>query len=484
MPLREFSEYTGTRIFCPDGCCIVLIDLVLLLNIFYVSDCARRIKDGAPVSSEKRYTAYIVKAPISEKKYDAWVCGGAIVSSLYIITSAACVDDVEYMYAIAGYKKYVRDEDIENDECTKSKKKKIVYTCIPLKYELQYDKLDKWAYIDIALVKVESPYDFEDQSYKTVCSYIPTTIPVNYDQRFQEGGLDGLVLGWGHTDLWRKPDDNRNYNQEMLRYAPIKIMDKENCKMHYNMFTGMATVIDKYMICTLGKGDLDENGQMDSKVASASVKLNGCQNGLRFFSDNNVSCDDDATRRDILRTNLTLNEAMLESKNKKIFLQTNDSRKSGICQNDHGGPLVTWVGASEVLIGVASVFKVSDDSKCMGPYLFTSTQCNGAFIDCILSDPAIRIGGKRRTLCDSPPIQRGYDIVEKNISWRNHPAGAAENEIKVKEKIKIKNLDSHNETVLAKNLLHPMKEPARNLQQETIAIRPQRPIYHEWNEKT
>lgn len=75
---------------------------------------------------------YLVKAPVSDKIYDAWVCGGALVSTLFIVTSAACVDDVEFMYAIAGYKKYVKDIDIERDSCTRTKKKKVVYTCIPL----------------------------------------------------------------------------------------------------------------------------------------------------------------------------------------------------------------------------------------------------------------------------------------------------------------------------------------------------------------
>ena len=71
-------------------------------------------------------------------------------------------------------------------------------------YDLQYDKLEKWSFIDIALVKVESPYDFQDESYKRLCSYIPTTIPINYEERFQEPGTDGLVLGWGHTEKWRQ----------------------------------------------------------------------------------------------------------------------------------------------------------------------------------------------------------------------------------------------------------------------------------------
>lgn len=52
-------------------------------------------------------------------------------------------------------------------------------------------------------------------------------------------------------------------------------------------------------------------------------------------------------------------------------------------QNDHGGPLITWVGGREILIGVASVFMLRDDS-CVGPYLYTSTNCNGLFLGCIL----------------------------------------------------------------------------------------------------
>lgn len=57
-----------------------------------------------------------------------------------------------------------------------------------------------------------------------------------------------------------------------------------------------------------------------------------------------------------------------------------------ILQNDHGGPLVTWVGTTEVLIGIASVFKIDEEYNCIGPYLHTSTQSNAAFIDCVLNE--------------------------------------------------------------------------------------------------
>ena len=75
-------------------------------------------------------------------------------------------------------------------------------------------------------------------------------------------------------------------------------------------------------------------------------------------------------------------------------------------QNDHGGPLVTWVGAHEVLIGVASVFKVSEDFKCIGPFLYTSTQCNGAFLDCILTRSNFDFDSEQLSKDNIPNIHR------------------------------------------------------------------------------
>lgn len=73
----------------------------------------------------------MLKAPVSTQFYDSWLCGGALVSPDFIVTSAACVTDVKHLYAIAGYNKYVPDEDILKDECTKEKKKKVILLCTP-----------------------------------------------------------------------------------------------------------------------------------------------------------------------------------------------------------------------------------------------------------------------------------------------------------------------------------------------------------------
>lgn len=78
------------------------------------------------------FQVYLVKAPFSQKIYDSWLCGGALVSKEFILTSAACVEDVDYLYAIAGYRKYIKDKFIEYDDCTKTMKKKVIYTCVPV----------------------------------------------------------------------------------------------------------------------------------------------------------------------------------------------------------------------------------------------------------------------------------------------------------------------------------------------------------------
>jgi hypothetical protein len=52
---------------------------------------------------------------------------------------------------------------------------------------------------------------------------------------------------------------------------------------------------------------------------------------------------------------------------------------------------VAWSGKREILIGVASVFRVTPENTCTGPYLYTSTQCNGVFLDCIINTDSTHI---------------------------------------------------------------------------------------------
>lgn len=91
-----------------------------------------------------------------------------------------------------------------------------VYVCIAdnyvyvAVYNMSYDKIEKWSYIDIAAVKVESPYDFSLKEPVPECSahpepeaWAPNKIKINYDAKYQNPGTDALVLGWGHKSKWR-----------------------------------------------------------------------------------------------------------------------------------------------------------------------------------------------------------------------------------------------------------------------------------------
>lgn len=92
-----------------------------------------------------------------------------------------------------------------------------------VEYELDYHKTEKWSFIDIALVKVESRYNLDDNSYKFLCSYIPTVIPINYENKFQKPGTDALVYGWGHIDIWRQVRITSAYYLHNTQHLNISI---------------------------------------------------------------------------------------------------------------------------------------------------------------------------------------------------------------------------------------------------------------------
>ncbi|KOB56946.1 Uncharacterized protein OBRU01_23846, partial [Operophtera brumata] len=116
------------------------------------SNIPTNIPHGNRLAVEEQIEVYFIKADVSERAYKGWTCGGSIVSPEYILTSAACVEDVKFMYAIAGYKKFVEYEKIDLNNCTK-----------------------------------QTAFDFKDASYlEHQCSYIPAVIQINYEQRYQD----------------------------------------------------------------------------------------------------------------------------------------------------------------------------------------------------------------------------------------------------------------------------------------------------------
>ncbi|CAK1594502.1 unnamed protein product [Parnassius mnemosyne] len=396
-----------------------IINVFIILALIKDLRSQRRILGGEELKTNKPYLVYLVISEKSAKTYTGWTCGGVIVSPQYIVTAAACIEDVQYLYAIAGYKKFVSPPDIKQDKCTKEMKKKIVYTCVPKSYEFDYANVGKWSAIDIGVAKVESPYNFDDNRYQEICSYKPNKININYDPKYQEPGIDALVMGWGHLKQWRQPGDDTIYTQTEPRYASTQILNKKKCKDIYADFPDLQVTIDKYMICTNEFGNINAEGD---QISTIKPTADGCS-VLRYGKPRPECINDGKYIYDMTR----------RSSNFNITNNVN-TRRQGICQNDHGGPLVTWIGGHEVLIGVASVFRVNANSQCEGPYLFTSTQCNGAFLYCVLNSENRR----RNSICDQSPRTRGFDMVHRRISWINHPDGPAENEaVKIRPQIPI-----------------------------------------------
>ncbi|CAG9573070.1 unnamed protein product [Danaus chrysippus] len=256
-----------------------------------------------------------------KRHYDNWMCGGAIISRFHILTSAACVEDVTDLYAISGTISYVPPQSILTNGCTKNTKRKIVYTCIPKEYKLDYKQVETWSYNDIAVVRVDIQYDFSDPQYDKHCHFRPNSIPVNFNIANENKGRDVITFGFGHQSYWRMKYVREDYNYPDLMYTTAKISDQGKCKAAYQK-PNLTEKIVKYMICTNASGNIDING--------------------------------------------------------KLIQRRTD--------NDHGVPLVTWINEEETVLGVGSVFRVDKDTKCIGPFLYTSTARNKVFIECLLEE--------------------------------------------------------------------------------------------------
>lgn len=66
------------------------------------------------------------------------------------------------------------------------------------------ENFTSWANADdIGLAVVDSPYDFNDNTYMADCSYVPEPIPINFGRYSLRIGNDVVELGWGHSSHYR-----------------------------------------------------------------------------------------------------------------------------------------------------------------------------------------------------------------------------------------------------------------------------------------
>jgi hypothetical protein len=63
------------------------------------------------------------------------------------------------------------------------------------------------------------------------------------------------------------------------------IHDKAECKKFFTEVTGLANVIDKYMICTLEAGNLNEHGE---QIVKTRPLADGCTPNLKLLAHGEI----------------------------------------------------------------------------------------------------------------------------------------------------------------------------------------------------
>ncbi|XP_022827215.1 putative uncharacterized protein DDB_G0271606 [Spodoptera litura] len=352
----------------------------------------------------KKYLVYFVKSPFSKVDDDAWICAGAIVSPTQILTAAACLVNVDKIYAIAGYKKYVHGNDIENDECTRIWKKKVVKVSVPKEYNMATDKQPDWMEIDLGVATVDEPYNFTELSHPTNCSYEPQSIIINYDKKNEVENVRATALGWGGIKI-RQPKELAKLQKkpQILKEASTIIIEKKVC---LDLIKGNVSkeVLNKYILCASGNGMVVDDGE-ETSVDTRPFAPDECP-----YNSTESGCLDanyEMLRRQQSKINVTIEQREIYNNNK-----TNSRRTPLIetCQNDHGGPLTTWIGTEEMVLGVALDGISNPNFDCVGPRIYVSTAETAKIIKCLLET-----NETQRKICNND--NKEHQVHDIEIKW-------------------------------------------------------------------
>ncbi|XP_063834647.1 uncharacterized protein LOC135083833 isoform X2 [Ostrinia nubilalis] len=355
------------------------------------------ITNGHRVLGEKRYMVYFLAAPPLE--FSAWTCGGVIITKDYVLTSASCIQNVPHAYVINGYNRYVNAEQMEKDECIMQKRKKVINFCHPKSYDgtKVFNNDFVWSLGDICVAQVDTPFAFNDRSYYDVCSYPPAYIGVNFYSHFDGGGIDVVNLGWGHAQYYRPEGEFLDMNEEFLRFSSGTTTNITDCQARNKAAIDKISISNhfkKFFICVEEPGNLDENGDIINE-------------NTQFFDTCNDTYDP-----------LSIGRKGVDKKNCMEVLRARINYTSehvgGFCQNDHGGPLVAWIGGHETVIGIASLFSVSDDMRCRPPYLYTATASINKLLACYIWSN-FTSSRRRQMYCDD--VITEMDYTQQNVAW-------------------------------------------------------------------
>ncbi|XP_061723316.1 uncharacterized protein LOC133529586 [Cydia pomonella] len=376
----------------------------------------RRILKGTEISDTRPYMVYLRPAKVTPNLDPNWLCGGVIISPRYILTAAACIEDVTHFYIVSGTHRWIPPK--ETNECIKNGATKAIWKCVPKTYRFdgaQFNNI-RWMANDIAVVMTAEPINF--QKRVKGCDFIPQMIKFNNESdEYESPETSASVAGWGSTEEFTDPADaidfgdateaipvpivSRSINSVQLMEADVEILSKDSCKSIW--LPRYHDIIEDYMIC--GKNifydelhqECEEN-QMECRELVYTPEDGGT---VRRHQSKKLE--------KLVLQSLKRLKILRRARQKSLRREGKDV--GGFCENDHGGPLITGKGKTSMVIGIISAYRTLNSSKrCVGPFLYTSVYKNRNLISCAINR---QLGKQCRTvLRESSTV-----LDEEHINW-------------------------------------------------------------------
>ncbi|XP_063629714.1 uncharacterized protein LOC134801115 [Cydia splendana] len=446
----------------------------------------RRILKGTEISDTRPYMVYLRPAKMTPALDPNWLCGGVIIHPRYILTSAACIEDVTHFYIVSGTHRWVPPK--ETTECIKHGAVKAIWKCVPKTYRFDGNQFDniQWMANDIAVVMTAEPINFEKRVIG--CDFIPQMIRFNnVSDEYEAPETSASVAGWGTTgdfsdpadaidfgddatteipglpvvdipkpvkipkpveipkpdDIPKpveipKPDDipkpeisdmTRSSNSVELMEADVEILSKDSCKSLW--LPRYHDIIDQHMIC--GKNIFYDELHLECEEDQME-----CRELVYTPEDGGTVRRDRGRRFELKQLLQSLKRLKSLRRARQKSLRREGKEIGGFCENDHGGPLITGNGKSSMVIGIISAYRTLNNSKrCVGPFLYTSVFNNRHLINCAINR---QLGKQCRTvLRDSSTV-----LDQEHINWgRTYKDGRSENSKKKKHHGKRKSRNSN-----------------------------------------